>query len=278
MKCVLWTKEDGIFFDDFSSGVIDYDSKWSRFDGNWGGTEEKDGITTSYNGGVVAENIHINSEGVLVIDAHGNRYTGDVRGFYPPGLERKDNIRVGGIIRTMKAFCSGSYEVLVKPCPRIGTCTAFWSFEYNEDPDGHPVNNEIDIEIPGRVTPETQKEAFDYCLCNNWVGLEEDEHICSRIPAGCHLDDGEFHHFRYDWHTGDIEKGIEPRTEFYIDGRLVHTETKNVPVNAGLFILGVWFPNGWEGIPDFDTDVCEIKWVKITPFFESGDRSVQCEF
>lgn len=277
MKREFWTKEDGIFYEDFSGGVIDYKNKWRRFDSNWGGTEENNGLVTCYNGGVVCENIHINSEGILVFEAHGNHYTGDVKGIYPPGLERKDNIRVGGVLRSMKAFCSGSYEMVVKPCPRIGTCTAFWTFQYNEDENGHAVNHEVDIEIPGRVTPETQKEAFSYCLCNNWTGLRDDEHICNRIYAGCQLDDGEFHHFRYDWHTGDKEKGIEPHTDFYIDGRHIHTETKYVPVNAGEFFIGVWLPNTWEGVPDFDTDVCEVKWIKITPFFESGDRCVQNE-
>lgn len=268
----FWTPEDGIFFEDFSSGAVEYGEKWFPFASNWGGVEEKDGKTTSYSGGVVRETMHVNSDGVLVIEAHGNRYKGDTKGVYPGGLERSDNIRVGGVLRTAKAFGSGSFEMEVKPCPRIGTCTAFWTYQYNDEPDGHAANHEIDIEIPGRVTPETQNEAFDYCLCNNWTGLQSDEFSCNRVQAGCHLDDRQFHHFRFDWHTGDAEKNIEPHTEFYIDGRLIHTETKNVPVNAGEFFIGVWFPNGWEGDPDFDTDVCEIKWIKITPFFESGDR------
>lgn len=277
MKREFWSPEDGVFFDDFSSGSVDYENKWFPFNSNWGGTEVCDGQETCYNGGVICENIRVSPDGILVIDAHGDRYTGDVRGVYRRGLERKDNTRVGGVLRTRKAFGSGSYEMLVKPCPQIGTCTAFWTFQYEEEPNGHVVNHEIDIEIPGRVTPETREEAFAYCLCNNWTGLYESENNCNRIPAGCRLDDRKFHHFRIDWHTGDSEKGIEPRTEFYIDGRLICTETRNVPVNAGEFFIGVWFPNRWEGIPDFDTDVCEVKWIRITPFFESGDRHVSSD-
>lgn len=271
MNELYWKPEDGIFFDDFNSETVDTE-KWEYHVENWGGTEKINGRTVAYNGGVIAENIKHMPEGGVKFEAHGNFYRGDVRGTYPVGLARNDNIRTGAILRTKKAFASGRYEVMAKPCPKIGSCTAFWSFDLLTEGDGHLINHEIDFEIPGKVTPETENEAFDYCLCNNWTGVLAGENSNNRTKAPVNLADGNFHHFRYDWHTGDKEKNIVPHTDFYIDGVYLRTVYEAVPQNAGLFYIGVWFPNAWEGIPDFDISDCQVKWVRITPFFESGDR------
>ena len=88
--------------------------------------------------------------------------------------------------------------------------------------------------------------------------------------------DGKFHTWRIDWHTGDPEgttgKVIEPRVDFFLDGELIRTITTTVPVDAGHFWIGLWFPNKWAGEPDFDVDTLEIDWVRITPFHEPRDR------
>ncbi len=59
--------------------------------------------------------------------------------------------------------------------------------------------------------------------------------------------------------------------EFYIDGELVKVNKTHIPTNKGRLWIGLWFPNGWAGTPDFDTEVFEIDSVKITPFGEAGD-------
>lgn len=59
--------------------------------------------------------------------------------------------------------------------------------------------------------------------------------------------------------------------DFYFDDVLKMTNTEHVPTNRGRLWIGVWFPCGWSGEPNFDTSVMSVDYVKITPFFESGD-------
>ncbi|MBR3448040.1 MAG: family 16 glycosylhydrolase [Oscillospiraceae bacterium] len=254
-----------VFSDDFSGTRLDPD-KWLIAEKNWGGTVTENGKTADYNGGVIAENVSV-ANGRLILTGHGNRYDGTVRGINRDGTRRADGKRCGAAIATKEYFGSGSYEIRAKIAPELGCCSAMWTFEYEESYAGDALtvtNHEIDIEFPGR--DENDAFSLSHALCTTWV--TEQDYKTKSVACGAQAD-GQFHTYRFDWHTGsDTEK---PRVDYYFDGVLTHTAETYIPTNAGRFWLGLWFPKGWAGTPDFDTAVFEIDRVKITPFHEPGD-------
>ncbi|MCR4760963.1 MAG: family 16 glycosylhydrolase [Oscillospiraceae bacterium] len=271
---VLWmtalpvpaTAADDVFFDDFSGTQLD-SSKWLIAEKNWGGiVADEDGMPVDYNGGVRAQNVSL-SDGRLILTGYGNLYEGNVRGINRDGTERADGKRCGAAIATRDYFGSGSYEIRAKIAPEIGCCSAMWTFEYEynyRDGNLSEVNHEIDIEFPGR--DQYDKPSLNDAYCTTWV--TEHDYRTHSVNCGAQAD-GQFHNYRFDWHTGsDTEK---PRVDFYFDDELLYTNEAFIPTNESRFWLGLWFPNGWAGRPDFDTAVFEIDWAKITPFHEPGD-------
>ena len=267
-----------MFSDDFGSGIVD-PAKWYAANKNWGG---KDATTDEdYNGGVVPANLGVR-DGILRCTAHGNLYEGDVAGIAKNGRPRADGKRVGACAVTREYFASGSYEIRARVAPVAGVCCAMWTFEYEELYPGDPgfqgngecyvVNHEIDIEMPGRPGSAHTGIGYDYALCNTWVGENDNECTSSHMRLPAPQDDGAFHVYRFDWHTGDAAGTIVPRVEFYFDGVPVVTNYTHIPTKAGRFWVGAWFPNGWAGTPDFDTSVFEVDYVKITPFHEENDK------
>ena len=273
--------EWGVFYDDFSSGMVD-PAKWYAADKNWGGDIDLDGKGQNYNGGVVPANLYVR-DGVLQCEAHGSLYEGDVVGITKGGTARPDGRRVGACAVTRDYFASGRFEIRARVAPSKGVCCTMWTFEYEEiydkdDPQFqgtgsyYVVNHEIDIEMPGRPGSAHEGIGYDYALCNTWVGEKGTEYTASHTKLPRRQDDGAFHTYRFDWHTGDAAGAIRPRVEFYFDGELVQINYTHVPFKAGRFWVGAWFPRGWAGTPDFDTDVFEVDWVRIIPYFEDNDR------
>ena len=256
---------DDAFYDDFSGSSLNAEN-WLIAEKNWGGTVTENGKTADYNGGVIAENVAVRN-GNLILTGCGNRYTGEIRGINRDGSRRADGKRCGAAIATKEYYGSGSYEIRAKIAPELGCCSAMWTFEYEEETVGQTLqitNHEIDIEFPGR--DENDAFSLSHALCTTW--LTEDDYRTKSVSCGAQAD-GQFHTYRFDWHTGsETEK---PRVDYYFDGELTHTATEYIPTNAGRFWLGLWFPKNWAGTPDFDTAVFEIDYAKITPFHEPGD-------
>ncbi len=190
---------------------------------------------------------------------------------------------------TTNYYDSGSYEVRMKIAPDPGVASALWTFLYEElypddpgfvckevgcqDGDGYyAINHEIDIEFPGRPGPAHENLSFSKALLNTWVGENDDEYTTNYTSLDAAQNDGQFHTYRFDWHTGDVNE--VPRVEFYVDGQLVNTTYTHIPTRASRFWIGAWFPRGWAGKANFDTSELEIDWVKITPFHEAGDEAV----
>ncbi len=268
MVSVTYANDTDVFYDDFSGLDLDR-SKWLTAEKNWGGTVIEDGKTVDYNGGVIAENVHL-QDGKLIFTGCGNFYEESKKGINRNGTYRDNGKRCGGAIATSDYFASGSYEIYAKISPELGCCSAMWTFEYEEDYSGDELkvtNHEIDIEFPGR--DENNEPSLSNCLCTTWVGEGEDEHKTASPYCGDQTD-GKFHTYRFDWHTGDEDQ--VPRVEYYFDDELVYTSYEYVPTNAGRLWLGLWFPRYWAGTPDFDKTNFEIDYVKITPFHEKGDR------
>lgn len=263
-----------VLFDDFDGNSLDTD-KWLIAHKRWGGN----------NGGVVKENVSV-SDGTLKLEGHGLNYTGDVA-----GIGRADGTLTGAAIATKEYYASGSYEVVAKIAPDLGACSALWTFEYEEYYPGQEgyvpelatygyctVNHEIDIEIP-TGTHRNPDPNFSSARFNTYV--RENDYTPHYHDLGFALNDGKYHTYRFDWHTGDTNE--IPRVEFYIDNQLMYTSFTDIPTNEGRFWIGLWFPyaidsdkdgkydTGWSGLADFDTTVFEIDSVKITPFHEAGD-------
>ena len=98
-----------VFFDDFN-GPLD-PATWLVIDKAWGGD----------NGGLVPENVEL-KDGLLLLHAHGDEYTGDLIGHN----DRKT--RVGSGIATRDYYASGRYEVRARIPDDLGAASAFWTF------------------------------------------------------------------------------------------------------------------------------------------------------
>ncbi len=270
--------EETVFFDDFNEDRLS-NRDWLVACRNWGGYNE-DG-TTLYNHGVVPENVHV-EDGMLILSAHGNHYDGDVPGVDNRGVRTEDGTRCGACIVTRNYYASGEYEIRAKIVPKLGACSAIWTFENEEYYPGEPgykgrgdyyaVNHEIDIEMPGK-SPDTGEISYNYALCNSWIGEREDEYISNRTTLPGPQNDGRWHTYKFVWHTGC--EGEQARVEYYVDDILVCTNRNYIPTKAGRFWVGVWFPKNWAGEPEFDEEEMLVDYVKITPYLESGDEEEQ---
>ncbi len=269
-------------FDDFEGETLDA-RKWLIARTQWGGKNA--------NGGVVPDNIHL-KPGRLIIEGLGDKYIGPVRGVRRIGGKISpigDGRRTGACLVTRDCYASGRYEVRMKVPQNLGVCTALWTFNYNEVDKDHeeyiankgqgPIyisNHEIDIELPGRPNSTIANIGYDWVLLNTWVGERDRDMTFGPTRLPFKVNDGEFHTWRFDWHTGDPEgktgKVIEPRVDFYLDGQLLRTTKTTIPIDAGHFWIGLWFPKNWAGTPDFNVETLEVDWVRITPFQEPGDR------
>ena len=268
-----------IFNADFEQGKLD-PQQWLLARRQWGGG--------SSNGGVVPENISVRA-GYAMLEAHGDGYQGPVKGVERRGKEYVATLhgrRVGACLVTKDSFASGRYEVRARVPKSLGVCSAFWTFYYDEiAPAPAPattskarakpqiINHEIDIELPGRPTPVPRDMAYDWMLCNTWLGGKAAECTISRVHLPKPVNDGAFHDYRIDWHTGG--NGMAPKVEFFLDGESIRTTTTQVPFIAGHFWVGVWFPKIWAGKPDFDTEAMEVSRVRITPFHEPNDQFIK---
>jgi beta-glucanase (GH16 family) len=266
-------------FDDFKGTSINSDD-WLLADKGWGGD----------NGGVVPENVSI-GDGVVRLEAHGDRYTGNVK-----GVGGSRTTRVGASLVTRNYFASGRYEVRAKIPRELGACTAFWSFHYIENTPSDAGfweepnkirNSEIDWEFPTAKDDGSADDeiSFDNARANTWGGKYGGEggNESLRPSIGHLVADGDFHDYAYDWNAGG--DGVTPYIAWSIDGIEVARYTgaeygqDNVPFRSSRFWIGIWFPAsgykdevGWAGTPDFDTTVLEIDSVAITPLPAANDR------
>ncbi|MEM7157315.1 MAG: glycoside hydrolase family 16 protein [Myxococcota bacterium] len=167
-------------------------------------------------------------------------------------------------------------------------------------------NHEIDIEIPSN-SPQTvdpshhpgKADKYDTLNmnCYRWTngnGTGTYNNLFAHNKAGDFLGDGEYHTYRFDWHTGDPEKGIAPRVDFYFDDQYIGTNDAMVPYMAGRLWVMLWAPNNgqaggngsWNGVVDQSFHGTElppegtiaryarvlVEHVRVTPYGEANDR------
>ena len=218
---------------------------------------------TQTHGGVIADNIAYDEEGNLVFIVNGDYYEGDKKGVNEAYYGVSGGKRTGAAVKSRETYGPGSFEAVMKIPSFNGICTSIWLFNYIERSGQEDANYEIDIEIHGTAVDANgdriNANDLSSVLCTSW--LTETDFISETKSAGYALNDGKFHSYRIDWHTGD-----NPRVEYYIDGVLVCVQTTHVPDNEMYLNIGCWFPNEWCGDPAFETDYMTLKSFSYTPF------------
>ena len=237
---------ENAFFDDFSNGVDP--NNWYIADQAWGGS----------NGGVIPENVSYTDDGILLLRGNGGYYLeGEVAGVG----DVKDGRYTGAALISNFLTGAGRYEIKMKVLPRIGACTAFWTFAYEFD---EKLNHEIDIELPGGNRSGTP--TFANILNTNYIkesqSYSQDTNVSNILGSETYLNDGEWHTFGFDWYTNP-EQII-----YYIDGKVCATSDLFVPnLNSRLWV-GVWFPvtSAFVGSAEFESDYMEIDYISYIPF------------
>lgn len=224
----------------------------------WGATSG-----TQSHGGVIPENVMKAENGDILIAVNGDYYAGDKKGVNldDPDYPSADGKSTGGVIISKESYGPGSFEVVMKIPSVNGVCTSMWLYNYWES-GGIANNHEIDIELHGTVGEQYSEHGvgtYRKALCTGWL-TESDKHS-DYADLGYALNDGQFHKYRIDWHTGD-----SPRILYYIDDTLVCTQTQYVPTNEMFLNIGCWFPENWCGVADFETDTMAVRSFKYTPF------------
>ncbi|MDE7295704.1 MAG: glycoside hydrolase family 16 protein [Clostridia bacterium] len=224
---------ENAFFDDFTGGV-DFDS-WYICNAAWGVD----------NGGVIKENVSYTDDGVLALTGNGNYYSGPLKGVG----SRTDGTKTGAALISKFLVGPGRYEIKMKPHPRLGTCSALWTFAYDESNTDN--NHEIDIEMSGDFT-------YRHIYNTSWLsdsGTGVREYYITEVDP---VNDGNWHVFGFDWYEDHID--------YYIDGEFVQKGTAIIPYLQSRLWIGVWFPQGWGGEANFETDQMLVDWVKYIPF------------
>lgn len=212
-------KQEYHFEENFTNGISM--DKWNISNRVWGGT---------HHGGVVHQNVNYTSDGLLVLQANGDYYDGDIQ-----GINKSDGKRTGAAIYTKEYFGPGEFEIVAKAMPRFGATTAFWTYNFENG-----INSEIDIEL-------NVNNDFHTAWFTNY--LTESNSVHQKMDTPVLNNDGDFHTYKIEWHTAPT-----PMIKYYIDGVLYHTATTKIPTLEAQFWIGVWFPNKWAGEPNFETD------------------------
>lgn len=246
-------KKSGAFHEDFSS-LEAFSSRWDFLERGWGGA----------NGGVTGQNARIEG-GELVLEAHGDTYTGTIQGVDAKGNPKfhthasdpeKDQpwiTRVGCCIVSKDYYGYGSYRVVAKLPKLTGVASAFWTFHYEEATPTGPLwqnfideglhqqgslqdgyymvrNHEIDIELPSNLAGQpTNQVSLSNAKFNAWRGELQNWSVAPENPA---------YWEEYSAKLTDIGANMgdeqyhefrfdwhADRVDFYIDG--IHKQTQN---------------------------------------------------
>lgn len=240
---------ENTFFDDFTNGVDP--SSWYIANHAWG----------TGNGGCIPENVHYTDDGILFLQGNGKYYSDyDVKGVG----DVKDGRYTGAALISKFSARPGRYEVKMKPLPRQGACTAFWTFAYEFTDDLENNNHEIDIELPGGNKQGIP--TFENILNTNYQTEtkkeSQDTKLSDIFDTDIYLNDGNFHTFGFDWYT-DPEMIV-----YYVDGKICAISEDFIPNLESKLWLGVWFPvaTTFVGTANFEKDIMEIDYVKYIPF------------
>lgn len=153
----------------------------------------------------------------------------------------------GAEYRSTDFYGYGLYETKMKPIKNIGVVSSF--FLYTGPSDNNPWD-EIDIEFLGK---DTKKVQFNYFT--NGIGKHEYIHDLGFDAAE------NFHVYGFEWLAGSLT--------WYVDGRVVHKATVQIPSTAGKIMMNVWpgkNVDAWLGVFDGAVPLyAEYDWIRFTP-------------
>lgn len=133
-------------------------------------------------------------------------------------IDRDADGYTGGEWRTREYFHYGLYQVRMKAIKNTGVVTSF--FIYTGPTDGTKWD-EIDIEFLGKDTTKVQFNYFTDGVGNHEflydLGFDASE---------------EWHTYGFEWREDYIT--------WYVDGKVVHTVTENLPSTPGKIMMNVW--------------------------------------
>ena len=220
------------FFDDFTDR--DYSAEvWTVANTRWG---------SGYNNGVKASNVNYTEDGILILQANGDYYAGELG---------ENGKRSGAAIISNQVFGPGRFEVKMKVLPRFGATSAIWTFFYGEADGQKDLNQEIDIEL---------NVGNDFTEVWNTSWHTTKSKATSKYNSHTINNDGEWHTYKIEWHTNP------ERIDYYIDDELTCFSSSMVPWCAGRLWIGCWFPDAWAGEPDFETDYMLVDYVRYIPY------------
>jgi hypothetical protein len=151
----------------------------------------------------------------------------------------------------------GSFRVGMKLSNSSGTCGAFFFYHNN--------SQEIDMEFLSHQFNESQGAVnlvlqSPQSVTNGFAAQGTNGFVVKALPF---RPDGQFHEYRFDWAADSVE--------FYVDGKLLHRMTENIPQEGGSIFFNHWSngdPSWSAGPPDRDT-VMTISYFK--GYFNSTD-------
>lgn len=236
---------DGSLYDDFDKG-ISAKGKWDIVNKKWGAAE--------FNG-VTASNVGYTTDGSLILRSKGLNY--------PNASERA----TGACIVSKEALGPGKFEIAAKVSPRLGMCSAIWTFYYEDE----ATNHEIDIEFPGRPSGgDLADKGFDYLLNTNWTSTSayHTDYVKLADKGLAPANDGKWHKYGFEWSVKDS------KVKYYIDDVLTAEITQHIPKYKGQLWIGVWEPVGWAGSPDYEVSDMLVDWVGYTSYNETAEDGV----
>jgi hypothetical protein len=251
----VWNKKPRIvktFFDDFSAGLRP--AVWDACNQSWGvGNNGVRPYNTFYSSdAAVAAAEGVDSGGILVLRSQGD---------LSPEANRN---RSGSAIISREAFGPGLYEVRTKVVPRMGQCSAMWTY-WNGGGNTVETNkySEIDIEMP-MAANYTKWSGTTYKRFAGWDVLAERATYEQSKPDGAN--DGQWHTWAFEWRTDDANG--DNKVVWYLDGEKMFEILNYTPEYTATFWIGNWFPEdrGWVGVADFDYAYMYVDWVRITGY------------
>jgi hypothetical protein len=263
-----------VFFEDFADGFCT-DTWWSIDDGNsWPiGDWNSMGGTDSVFYSTDAEKTRAfgtETDGILVLASQGRYNNPSVQ--LPAGAHHNGAMRIGSGVVTRESFGPGFFEVRMKPVPRIGPCSAVWTFwdgrTTSGDPHGRFLYSEIDIEFPGMGASNRTWWGTSYDNWGNEGAVVNKDSFTVEAPGG--WNDGQWRTYAFEWRTNDATD--DRAIVWYVDEgdgyvEIGHVATA-VPDYTAPFWIGNWFPTDlqWVGLAEFDLAYMYIDWVRITQY------------
>lgn len=243
-------KIKNIFYDDFSKGIRKdvwrtLHEKWKSQKNN--GYSDDNCMYTTDLEKVRAEG---GTGGLVVIRSNGD---------FVADPERK---RQGGGIVTKRLFGAGRYEVRLKVVPRVGQCSAAWTYFNDWAPTlAERKYSEIDIEAPHGG----DYRKYSGTTYENYVSGDERISRSAEIDT-TPLNDGKWHVLGFEWRT-DKEHGDEGIV-WYQDRVPVLRINEAIPHYTATFWIASLFQDAiaWLGDPQFETAYMYVDWVKISEY------------